>query len=346
MHVLSVAAAASGQTSPEAAEVIDRVIDAYTVSVPYTQTVRVVRLDGLDREMDLRMVEPSMIAGLSGGAESRVEVLFHPERGVLVDGTNPTIRSVRGRVQFTLYGASGEVHRVTPASARAQRHTMSRDAVQSAPSEYVPSALAWSLRRRAAQEPAVLEHDTEGNIVLRFPAGKREYHIDPGDYTILWMRNDADPDAPLMDVFLDLRRTPLMKARAATYRLRRVAWKPGTGHDLFQIATIFDPPKVGAVLREAEFRWQSHADEAVRVSDGAIFDHEERQIGIDESVLKPRRRVRNAVELDQKSVARHAADPTEPVRVRRPAGAGTYLMAFGITCLLLAGAWAIRRRIQ
>lgn len=346
MFLLSIAAGACGQVSPEATEVIDRVIDAYTVSVPYTQTVRLARLDNLDREVDLRLVEPSMIAELAEGAEFLVEILFHPELGVLVDRTNPMIRSVRGRVQIALYGTSGDVHQLMPASKRAQRYTVSRTAVMSAPSEYVPSALAWSLRRRAELDQAIVEHDPDGNIVLRFPAEQREYHIDPRDYTILWMRSEADPDSPLMDVFLDLRRSSLMKARAATYRVRRVAWKPGTGRDVFQIAMIFDPPKTGATLHPSEFRWQSYAEVAVRQTDGAIFNHDEQQIGIDESVLGSRRRVRGGLELDPKSLARHSADPTQPVEVRRPAGVGTYLMAFGVTCLVLAGAWAIRRRMQ
>lgn len=330
---------------------LQRLHEAYVISRPYGQTMRLYVLEGLAADIPLTEISSADLPALFDREHERREILVDPRRGALLDLTNPKVRSARGRLNVLLAtpeGFSYSIERLDiPSGARqtrADRVRMPEGSSNLAAPVYMPAKLDEVIAAAVRIDGTAEVRSTTGVIEVVLPRLKQTFRLDPSDYTVLEFKDESDPQHVIEKRYLDSRANPLVRARLPAFVLTRVI-RPGRA--ALHTCMVFGPIAIDPQISAADFQWSSYADIAVDERENAVIDKQDRLLGSIETVFGPAPAPSKAEnrQYNQTALNRRNADPAQLVL---PGAASPFRSALLITAasaFILAALWILRQRL-
>lgn len=172
----------------------------------------------------------------------------------------------------------------------------------------------------------------------------KEYVLDAHDERILSLR-DIGGHPGLMTVrYIGFVRTRYSDMPWPTYKVVDVDWsRDPTMQDLSYVM-VFDAPKRPENLTQRDFEWWTYASTAVDADSGARFGPGDTPLEALPSTRSHATRARPLAQMDRGTIEQAGTNPDFVPLPRRRVGLSRWFVACGVTCLLLAGAWVLRRR--
>jgi hypothetical protein len=202
-----------------------------------------------------------------------------------------------------------------------------------------PGNIAAMMQWKVADSPLSAEVGSDGLVHLK--AGRTTFVVDSRDSTVVGWTEDVGGASTVETRFVDWQSAPIFQARFP--RLGYTRSKQPKRPDFYTIL-VFGVPRTRPDLVASDFVWSKYADTMRDSKTGEVWGTDGQLVASDSP--EPARQSPPAVFLaDPKTVRANAADPSIPVLPASQSSVAIGLRIVGLVFLLLAGAWAIRKRL-
>jgi hypothetical protein len=265
-----------------------------------------------------------------------------PGVGLLIDNTDPIQRRTAKGPSGYLYLQDG-FYSVSPGSRQSLRTRVpDRAALGGMGALYVPTAIPSLLAWRASEgETGTTPESLPGRVCVNTPHAK--FTIDTSDYTVTgWSEGDRST-METTAVFIEWQTSPVCAARFPKLGFTRASRK---GKPDFYTVVDFRAPIKRSDLDASYFKLATYADTIRDDRTGEVFGSDGVKLASFDRDLSRPNSPPDVLREDPATRAANQRDPMAPVLPLRKWGFPATLRVVGIAALVLAAAWAIRRRIQ
>lgn len=273
------------------------------------------------------------------------EVLVHPEYGVLLDRTNPLIRQAQGRKSLSIFLPTVYIE-ILGVSKSADRKTIGGIHELSGPSNYLPTGASLQMRRHFSRGgTSAVERRSDGTLAVPSPRGQSVFLVSTktGDPDAYYVSHIEGLNGATDVVFVGDWGTPVCSSPMTKYKLHG---RPLTGGG-FEVETVmaYDKPVLDGPISKKDFDWWEYVPKAIDRSTGDVYGPGDVRLDVPPvPKTRPVKESDRTMTIDPATVKAAEQDPTARVLPKvRGNRYQSVLLAIGITCLVAAIGWKVRR---
>lgn len=332
---------ASAQQAIDPQAMIRKVESAYAFDASYEVIAEVFSI--LSASAAPEGQSPGQLRACRGNRLQPVIVTCHPHFGELIDKTDPIQhRSAMG--PFGELFTSDAFYSVNPQHRDSVRTVVpSKLAIRGMSALYVPTGIPYLVKWKAESGAGRAEHGADGLIHLRL--GDSEFLVEESDSTVVGWSELSPNGVETVVRFVEWQSSPVTPARFP--KLGYTKSRVSKDKPYYYTIVEFRAPTLRPELAKKDFEWWTYAPTATDSRTGVVYGPNDVQIATASLVQPPRPSAPpQAFQTDPKSVQANAEDPANPILPMRHNRAVVVLRVLGVVCLLLAMAWAIRKRMS